>query len=354
VIGMVGRKRVSLDALLSVLLGAAVLAGGCAVLEFIAGTGEEAAGEKPPAVVSRFNHLIHVEGAELGCTDCHEGAQESARAGLPAFEFCEGCHEDDENEDYVKWLQVEPKESGTTVIKRYTKRGFDDVVAPHDIHFAMEVSCDTCHGNVGKSEEILENTVLSKEFCMGCHEGSLGCSDCHEVIRKTTEPASHRNRWLESHGPVALPKLGSPNKRCFLCHEESACGDCHKTKKPSSHSGSWKRFHGSEVDMEFELQENACFFCHKQLDCDTCHSTESPSSHTASWRNRTHGLHAETERDTCLVCHNQDYCARCHKAAPPQPRDAAHIADADCGSCHAFLEHGFRATENFECAKCHR
>jgi hypothetical protein len=308
----------------------------------------------PPAVVSRFNHLVHVEGAEMGCTDCHEGAQESAEAGLPAFEFCEACHEDDENENYLKWAKTEPKEEGAITIARLKKKGFVDVIAPHDIHSAAEISCDACHGEVGESEEILENAIVSKEFCMDCHDGALECVDCHKVIRKTTRPSSHADGWLESHGPVALPRPDSRNRRCFLCHGETSCKECHRSKMPSSHGGSWKQFHGAEVDMEFELQENRCFFCHRRLDCDECHSTEAPSSHTSSWRNRIHGLHAETERDTCMVCHRQDYCAKCHKAAPPRPRDAAHAANSDCGSCHALLEHGFRATENFECAKCHK
>lgn len=330
-----------------------LLLAGCTLVGLVARKGEEAAEKRPPRVVSTFNHAIHVA-ADMSCTDCHEGAEGEDQAGLPEIELCEGCHEIEDNEAYAKWVESEPKEDGSVVISREQLKGFRDVTAPHAIHYAGEVTCDICHGDIAESEKILENTILSKEMCMECHEGDFDCSDCHSVIRKTTKPSSHWREWVGKHGRTAVTESGSVNKRCILCHEESACHECHRTRRPASHGGGWKRFHGSEVDTEFELQENRCYFCHRQLDCKKCHKTESPSSHTASWRTRTHGLHAETDRDSCLVCHKQAYCSGCHRAAPPRPRDGAHVSGADCSSCHALLDHGTRSSENFECAKCHR
>ena len=346
------RNRKLAEKWLPAILMMVLYASGCAVVSFLAGIEENAPTKKAPEVVSVFNHLIHVE-MGLECTDCHIGAEEESVAGVPDFEYCESCHVDELNDDY-KWAQSEPRKDGVIVISRNKLKGFDDVIAPHNMHYYADLTCDTCHGDIAESEKIMENTIIGKEFCMDCHEGQLDCAGCHETIRKTTRPASHELRWLEDHGKIAFPDSGAKNKRCYLCHEETSCHKCHKKTRPSSHGESWERFHGSEVDMDFELQDNRCYFCHKQLECKTCHSTEAPSSHTASWTNRSHGLYAETERDSCLVCHNQAYCSHCHKAAPPRPRDAAHPANADCDSCHGLLGHGFRSTENFECVKCHK
>lgn len=334
-----------------ILLGVLLL-GGCVLFSFTNGI-ESKPGRKVPKIVSTFNHYIHID-MEMECTECHEGAQEEEKAGLPEIGFCMDCHEDDENEAYLKWMENEPKKDGSVIITREKLKSFREVIFPHGIHYAADLTCDTCHGETGKAEKIIENTIVGKSMCMECHEGELDCSDCHKVIRKTTKPSNHDSSWTQEHGRTAFLEPGGLNRRCLLCHVESSCRKCHRTRRPSSHGGSWKRLHGSEVDMDFELQENRCYFCHRQMDCKNCHKTETPSSHTASWRNRTHGLHAETERDSCMVCHKQAYCARCHRAAPPQPRDPAHIANADCRPCHTFLDHGFRSTENFECAKCHK
>lgn len=328
-------------------------AGGCAFLKLFTAPETGAPAPKKPRVVSAFNHLIHIEsGSE--CKECHEGAESEAAAGLPDVESCENCHDLEDEGAFADYLKAEPKKDGKPAISRERLKGFGDVVAPHDTHSDAGLSCDTCHGDIAESEKIMENAILGKKMCMDCHEGERDCAKCHKIIRKTTKPSSHASGWREAHGKKAFPRPGARNDRCFLCHTESSCRTCHKKTKPASHGGSWKRFHGTEVDLQFELLDNRCFFCHRRNDCKSCHATESPSSHSASWKTRTHGLHAEMERDTCMVCHDQGYCSRCHRAAPPQPRDPAHVAGADCGTCHAFLSHGFRSTENFECAKCHK
>ncbi len=39
-----------------------------------------------------FNHAKHVANG-LACADCHSGAEQQARAGLPTVETCRSCHE---------------------------------------------------------------------------------------------------------------------------------------------------------------------------------------------------------------------------------------------------------------------
>jgi hypothetical protein len=338
---------------LVLLLALVLVAGGCAFVKLFTAPQAGAPRKRRPRLVSTFNHLIHIEsGSE--CSECHEGAESENAAGLPDVESCENCHDLEEEGAFSEYLQSEPKKDDKPVISRKRRRGFNDVIAPHGTHSDAGLSCSDCHGDIAESEKIMENTILGKEMCMDCHEGERDCAKCHKTIRKTTKPWTHYTEWRPAHGGKAFPRPGVRNERCFLCHDEPSCRNCHRSTKPASHAASWKRFHGADVDLQFELLDNRCFFCHKRNDCKSCHATETPSSHTASWRTRTHGLHAEMERDTCMVCHNQGYCSRCHRAAPPQPRDGAHAGGADCGTCHAFLDHGFRSTENFECAKCHK
>jgi hypothetical protein len=155
-----------------------------------------AAGCKPkPAEASRqpieFNHQIHVQKHKTPCTDCHTGAKNAARAGLPSLQRCLLCHvkpqpegeEPTAAERRVRQLAAE----GAKV--RWTQVTLNEghVYFSHRVHTSLAgFSCTRCHEDVRKWKRPPTEPnprLLSMSRCMDCHRrhgSSNRCSACHK------------------------------------------------------------------------------------------------------------------------------------------------------------------------------
>ena len=104
----------------------------------------------------QFNHKIHADKAGLECSGCHEVRANGSFAGIPGISNCAGCHAEPQGKteaekrlvaDYVTpnreipWLVY----SRQPVNARFS----------HVRHVnAGKLSCETCHGNHGKTEKL--------------------------------------------------------------------------------------------------------------------------------------------------------------------------------------------------------
>ncbi|MGK5094833.1 cytochrome c3 family protein [Deltaproteobacteria bacterium TL4] len=275
----------------------------------------------------KFRHSIHVQKEEMECTDCHEGAVEKEKAGMPAKKFCMDCHEEkmdmDDKEGCLFCHNVEisqldsitelgrPKGSLGMVLgpKRLNK----DVKFSHKHHAEKEVGCPKCHGDVGKDEGPLmprDIYVPTQAQCRECHtqeQVSLECTVCHKTFNKDNPPEGHQGGWRTFHGMSAtLNQVGQHGKDCLTCHVKN--------------------------------------------DCTACHTSEAPRDHTRFWRTQGHGLMAGWDRERCSNCHRQDFCVTCHSETAPR----SHVSNWDanhCTNCH--LESNSNA-EGGGCRLCHR
>ena len=131
-----------------------------------------------------FVHQVHMEVAQLSCTDCHVSASQGARAGIPDIRTCWGCHE-----------EILPDHPEIRKIRNYRERGEDipwqrvygwreeaHVRFNHAPHIRADLDCATCHGNVAGmrvAERAVEHTM---GFCVDCHNKrsvSNDCQTCH-------------------------------------------------------------------------------------------------------------------------------------------------------------------------------
>lgn len=142
--------------------------------------------EELPRVVAPqpvpFDHRLHME-QRMACLDCHGGALEHERAGLPDRDHCMLCHQAVAREhSAVREMAAMP--TGSKIPWERVYRVPDFVFFSHAEHARAGVDCGSCHGPVET------RVVLDQEFstnmvaCMNCHaqrQASNECYLCHDL-----------------------------------------------------------------------------------------------------------------------------------------------------------------------------
>ncbi len=133
-----------------------------------------------------YNHSKHVEENDMECLDCHQYAEENARASIPNIEMCFDCHEEaiTESEEELTLL------SFITENKRIPWRQVhivpDYAYFSHRRHVKLgKLDCTVCHGDVGKvATPITKPFVeMTMNWCMDCHEEKGVSNDCYACHR---------------------------------------------------------------------------------------------------------------------------------------------------------------------------
>jgi hypothetical protein len=130
-----------------------------------------------------FSHQHHVTDYNIDCEYCHSGVRSGSVAGIPSVQTCMGCHQlvaatsghimrlRDmwERGEPVRWMRV-------NVVA-------DFVYFDHFAHINADISCEHCHGDVARMDELLPRYQLnSMSWCVDCHntyEASKDCMICH-------------------------------------------------------------------------------------------------------------------------------------------------------------------------------
>lgn len=145
-------------------------------------------GGETPVQPLPFNHAIHVQKHDMECTECHVGALVGARASLPSFESCLGCHmkpQGDPPTDAERAVRRIAAE-GKPVRWVQVTRNDGHVYFSHRAHTSFaKMECTECHGEVDKwTEPPTEPNaeLVSMKACMSCHRSrgtSNECLVCH-------------------------------------------------------------------------------------------------------------------------------------------------------------------------------
>jgi hypothetical protein len=145
---------------------------------------QRSAGSKayaPPQPID-FSHRVHVSGDQLSCDLCHSAARRSPFAGIAPVERCIGCHRvvNPESAEIVKVRQFWETGQPIPWNKVYVLPRF--VHFDHEAHLRAQVTCETCHGDVGRMDRVARITELTMGWCVGCHraqEAPVDCLTCH-------------------------------------------------------------------------------------------------------------------------------------------------------------------------------
>lgn len=129
-----------------------------------------------------FPHNIHAEN-EIDCAFCHEYADRQDAAGIPRRDVCVTCHAamPQDAEAVQKIFQYEDANEEIPWVRLYTIKNYAHF--SHKWHIRAEISCETCHGDIGHSERAVRQVEYSMDWCLSCHEerdAPVDCVVCHK------------------------------------------------------------------------------------------------------------------------------------------------------------------------------
>ena len=129
-----------------------------------------------------FDHRLHME-QRMECIDCHPGAVEGERAGLPDRDRCMLCHQAIATDSAaVRRLAGLP--TGRRIRWERVYRVPDFVFFSHAEHSAAGLGCVTCHGPVETRSVLAQEISTNMVACMNCHAQrrvSNECYLCHDL-----------------------------------------------------------------------------------------------------------------------------------------------------------------------------
>ena len=133
-----------------------------------------------------FPHDKHAGSqSQIPCMYCHNTADRSEDAGIPAVQVCAGCH----IPGGVAAVGARADSAGVQQLVEYWNEQRpiewqrihklpDHVHFPHMMHINAEIECQECHGQVQEMREIERVAPLSMGWCVQCHEQRAVRTDC--------------------------------------------------------------------------------------------------------------------------------------------------------------------------------
>ncbi len=147
----------------------------------------------------QYNHFVHVQEEEIECLECHQYAEDYARASIPNIDECADCHDESELEDEEEMtsdediIRQEMKRQEKKILfaymaqnKKIPWRQVNNV--PNYAYFSHRrhvklggIECVECHGDTGKQTTpiVRPHETRSMAWCMDCHEKENVSNDCY-------------------------------------------------------------------------------------------------------------------------------------------------------------------------------
>lgn len=170
-------KWTAIPGLLALVAGAIVLS---------AYSGASSSQGRGPAQPVAFTHPVHVQKLGMNCLYCHNAANKSPDAGLPAVSTCMGCHTIIGPKRPKSDLGPERTSAELEKLQAYADlKGMgknakpvpwerihkvpEYVRFPHMRHVNAGVTCQTCHGRVQEMDRVYQAESLNMGWCVNCH-----------------------------------------------------------------------------------------------------------------------------------------------------------------------------------------
>lgn len=302
-----------------------------------------------------FSHKFHLKVAtDLKCESCHRpldapDAPPGKYMSLTELNLCAKCHDPTRSSDLKAAMDkfVEPRRVGAFAH------------AKHAAH--TKVECTACHVGVPASDSARAKNVPTMETCWTCHsknkttagESGARCALCHvaEDYRATPEKSKIFSEVIAKNTPPGeVPAAVMPAAHAKLMGDLWH-GTIDEDQIPADHTAIFKSTTHGRIS---QAPTAKCYACHWQKDCTECHETMRPQSHTLRFERSAHGRFAAERSEACATCHQADFCEACHRIPPPGHtptfrNTGAHARQArletrSCFTCHQFEE---------DCARCH-
>ncbi len=134
-------------------------------------------GRKPDQPIA-YTHQVHVVGLQLDCTHCHENADKSPRATLPAMSICMECHETAaiDRPEIKKLTAYWTKKE--LIPWRKVNRLLWHVYFTHKRHIKAGVDCTYCHSEMKAMTTARQVRSFDMGFCVSCHRANKAPTDC--------------------------------------------------------------------------------------------------------------------------------------------------------------------------------
>jgi hypothetical protein len=129
-----------------------------------------------------FSHETHVAQG-LKCQSCHTNPDPGKQMTFPATSTCMTCHVTvaKDRPDIQKLAGF--AKSNQPILWARVYQITPGVTWSHRTHLQAGMQCIMCHGNVGQTEAMAENTsVTAMGSCIACHQSHKApttCSTCH-------------------------------------------------------------------------------------------------------------------------------------------------------------------------------
>ena len=169
-----------------------------------------------------FPHPSHVQKLGMNCVYCHFSANKAQDPGMPAVGTCMGCHNVIGPQLQARDGRTEPRTSEALVALRDTfwRKGVNPkpvpwvrihkvpeyVHFPHMRHVNAGVTCQTCHGQVQKMNQVYQAASLNMGWCINCHVNGYNA-----VAGKIA--AGYTPTAADSAAPVKKARYD-----CAVCH----------------------------------------------------------------------------------------------------------------------------------------
>jgi cytochrome c7-like protein len=200
-----------------VVLGLVVLAlaGALATPMIYARTPYATGAAEPVLQPIAFDHRHHVRDDGIDCLYCHEGAERSAYAGVPASDRCMGCHNQVWNDsDLIAPVRASVA-TGQPIRWQRVHSLPDFVYFDHSIHVTRGIGCVSCHGRVDEMAAVYQVQRLTMSWCLDCHR----------------DPVPHlrpRDRITSMTWTAASPMQTAELARGYHTRSLTHCSTCHR------------------------------------------------------------------------------------------------------------------------------
>lgn len=177
---MVGKVKITRLKWVIVFLGGMILLASAVLISRYAAL---AAPSQPIA----FSHETHTE-AGVQCLYCHPGPMRSDIAGLPTENKCAGCHKIIATDRPEIQEVIGFWERGEAIPWKPVAQLPDHTFFSHQPHFLAGISCEACHGDVGRMSVARPVVIMDMGWCLDCHLAQpeekiarlADCLTCHK------------------------------------------------------------------------------------------------------------------------------------------------------------------------------
>ncbi len=196
-------------------------------------SGASSSQHNSPVQPIKFPHPVHVQKLGMNCLYCHNAANKSMDPGFPAVQTCMGCHNLIGPDRPASDLGPKRHSAEIATLYKYADQAGvgagmgpnakpipwirihkvpEYVHFPHTRHVIAGVTCQTCHGQIQKMDQVYQYASLNMGWCVSCHVNGYS-----------------QQEGLEAAGYA--PKAGTPASAAVATGERKKarydCANCH-------------------------------------------------------------------------------------------------------------------------------